>query len=89
MNLLQNTMTISTPLPLLFKKYFWDCDFSTLTLEQYPRFISERILNYGDLTALQWLLRHVDKELIRTLVSHSRSLDDKTRNFWKLMLTNE
>jgi hypothetical protein len=73
-------------LPPEFKKYFWDCDFTQLTLREYAFFITERILVYGDLPALQWVMRTAGMECIRRVVRESRNLDKKTINFWELML---
>ncbi len=36
------------PLPDSLRKYFWDCRFEQLSWYKYRRFISERILQYGD-----------------------------------------
>ena len=76
-----------TPLPQEFRKYFWDVAFDELTFEKYPEFIAERILNYGDLKGVKWLLKRTDKQLIRTLLKNNRKLNAKTKNYWKIMLT--
>ena len=73
-------------LPGDLKKYFWDVDFEELSFEKYPRFIAERILNYGDLNEVRWLLSFTDKQFIKSLVENSRNLNAKTRNYWKTML---
>jgi hypothetical protein len=74
-------------LPGEFQKYFWDVAFDELTIEKYPRFIAERILNYGNMNGIKWLLSWADKHFIRTLVDNSRNLNAKTKNFWQIMLT--
>ncbi len=73
-------------LPEMLRKYFWDCSFEDLRLAQYPIFISERILNLGDMDSLRWLLSKIDKEFLIDLVNKSRNLNKKTKNYWKLML---
>jgi len=70
----------------MLRKYFWDCDFEALTMKQFPVFISERILNFGDIHSLRWLLAEIDKAFLTDLVSKSRNLNKKTKNYWKLML---
>jgi len=45
----------NTELPGMLRKYFWDCEFEALSMKQYPIFISERILNLGDIDSLRWL----------------------------------
>ncbi len=73
-------------LPKMLRKYFWDCSFEDLRLAQYPIFISERILNFGDMDSLRWLFSKIDKEFLIDLVNKSRNLNKKTKNYWKLML---
>ena len=73
-------------LPEMLKKYFWDCSFEDLRLTQYPIFISERVLNLGDMDSLRWLFSKIDKKFLIDLVNKSRNLNKKTKNYWKLML---
>jgi len=73
-------------LPEMLREYFWDCSFEDLRLAQYPIFISERILNLGDMDSLRWLFSKIDKEFLIDLVNKSRNLNKKTKNYWKLML---
>jgi hypothetical protein len=75
-------------LPQDFHRYFWDVSFEELTLEKYPRYIAERILNYGDLHAVKWLLSWIDKKFLRTIIESSRNLNSKTRNYWQILLTD-
>jgi hypothetical protein len=77
----------SSKLPEELRKYFWDVEFDELTTEKYPRFIAERILNFGDLNGIKWLLSWADNNFIRTIVDNSRNLNAKTRNYWRLLLT--
>jgi len=74
-------------LPEEFRKYFWDVDYDDLSLEKYPKFIAERIMNYGDLDAVKWLQSVLEMEFIRSVVLKSRNLNPKTRNYWELMLS--
>ena len=73
-------------LPEMLRKYFWDCSFEDLRLAQYPIFISERVLNFGDMYSLRWLFSKIDKKFLIDLVNKSRNLNKKTKNYWKLML---
>ena len=72
-------------LPEFLKKYFWDCDFENISLREYPFFIIERILNYGNSDAIRWLMSNVDEESIRKIVKSSRNLNKKTKNYWEIM----
>jgi hypothetical protein len=75
-------------LPKEFQKYFWDVSFDELSFDKYPRFIAERLLNYGNLNGIRWLLSHTDTRFIRTLVDTSRNLNAKTKNYWQIILTD-
>jgi hypothetical protein len=85
--MLSNDST-SNNLPAEFQKYFWDVAFDDLSFEKYPRFIAERLLNYGNLNGIRWLLSHTDTRFIRTLVDTSRNLNAKTKNYWQIILTD-
>lgn len=71
-----------TKLPIFFKPYFWDVDFSTLNLSKDPGFIIKRTLDRGDAKALRWILKYYPKEKIKDTVLTSRDLSQKTANFW-------
>jgi uncharacterized protein YaaW (UPF0174 family) len=74
-------------LPSAFQKYFWDVAFDELSFEKYPGFIAERLMNYGDLNAIKWLLSCTNKQFIKSLIDNNRNLNAKTKNFWQIMLT--
>ena len=62
---------------------------ATLKILQWrsiPFFVSERILNLGDVGSLRWLFTEIDKEFLINLVNKSRNLNKKTKNYWNLML---
>jgi hypothetical protein len=71
-------------LPKAFKRYFWDVDFNKLSLQKHFSFILSRIMSFGDLTALKWLLKMPSKKVL-TVARTSRDLDPKTRNFWQVV----
>ncbi|MFC2089050.1 DUF6922 domain-containing protein [Calditrichota bacterium] len=73
-------------LPAHFEKYFWDCNFNELNMHDYSFFISERILVYGNLESLKWLLKTIEKEYLKNVVNKSKNLDKKTRNYWITIL---
>ncbi len=76
----------TTALPETMRKYFWDCNFESLSMKAYSFFISERILNFGDLVSIKWLLSQIDKSHLKKVIQKSRNLDKKTRNYWSIML---
>jgi hypothetical protein len=72
-------------LPKEFKKYFWDCKFEELEWDNYKVFITERLLNFGDMDAVKWLKTRLSGNEILEIVNTSRNIDAKTRNFWNII----
>ena len=60
-------------------------DFDTLDLNQHRPFIVARILEYGDIPALRWLFKSVDKQKIKKVLMDARGFSPKTINFWRLL----
>ena len=81
-NLENNSNTI----PTRFKKYFWDCDFEDLSMQKNAFFIIERILNFGDVDSVKWILSNTDRKMLVEVVERSRNLNKKTKNYWRIML---
>jgi len=73
-------------MPDELRRFFWDVAFEELTIEKHSRLIAERILNYGDMNAIKWLLTWAEQDFIKTIVDNSRNLNAKSKNFWKIML---
>jgi hypothetical protein len=73
-------------LPEQFRRFFWDVDFDDLNFDKYPRFIAERLLNYGDPDSIKWLYSTTGISYIRSVIEQSRNLNAKARNYWQIML---
>ena len=82
---MKKTISPRINLPQDIRKYFWDCDFNKLSWEDYSFFITERILNFGNMDDIKWLLGITDRDFIKKVVTESRNLNKKTRNFWNVM----
>lgn len=76
-------------LPAVMKKYFWDCDFKALNMADHKFFITERLMQLGDGSTIRWIMERIDKRYLKRVIRESRSLDDKTINFWKTYLSEE
>lgn len=72
-------------MPESLKRYFWDIDFSKLSYEKRPRFVIERILEFGDESAVIWMVKSFSLSQIISAFTKSRQLTWKSANFWALM----
>lgn len=59
-------------------------DFKTLDFQKDADYIIRRILEYGDINAVKWLLKVFDKKLIKEIILKSRGFSSRTANFWRL-----
>jgi hypothetical protein len=75
-------------LPVEFKKYFWDCKFDELKWETYKIYITERLLNFGDMKAVDWIKSNLSDKEILNIVNTSKSIDAKTKNYWNFILSS-
>lgn len=71
-------------LPVFLKKYFWDVDFGKLNFEKYPIYVSERILEYGNVKAIKWLFKNISKKELMKIIPKTRQLSARSANFWAL-----
>ncbi len=67
------------------KKYFWDIDVDRLDFKKEPEYVIIRLLEYGDVWAIRWLLRTFDKELVKKTILKHRGLSPRSINFWSLL----
>jgi len=69
-------------LPEFAHRYFWDIDPAKLDVGEYPRYVIERLLEYGDLPSVRWMERRFSREEIVEVLKSSRALSRKSANFW-------
>lgn len=72
-------------LPLFLEKYFWDVDFKKLDPKKDSYFIIERILEEGDIKAINWMLKNFPKNIIKDVLQRSKKLSKKSANFWAII----
>ena len=73
-------------LPKFLEKYFWDVEFKEIDKTKNSRFVIERILEYGEKKAVQWLFKSYPLKQIKEAVSKARSLSPRSLFFWVLLL---
>jgi hypothetical protein len=74
------------PLPEFLRSLFWEVDFDRLRVPGHERYVIERVLEYGDLPEVKWMLGRFSRTEIAQTLRRSRSLSPKSANFWAFIL---
>jgi len=69
-------------LPKSAYKYFWEINPAELDVAAHPRYVIERLLEYGDFTELRWLLSRFNHAEITDALKRSRTLSRRRAVFW-------
>lgn len=79
---------VETKLPEMFKQFFWDYEFNTLSWSRHRDLIVRRVLRQGSWQAIGWLRRQIgDEDLRRWLVEHQGGrLSPRQLRFWEVIL---
>ena len=68
--------------PALFYHLFWDVNPLKVDLKKNRRYIIERVLELGDINALQWLENIYPTKLILETCETSRKIYKRSKNLW-------
>lgn len=64
---------------------FWDVDPKTIDPKKHAEYIIERILDFGDLDEMRWIVHYYPREVITKTMRESRVVDDKSKSLWALV----
>ncbi len=65
---------------------FWDVDPSAIDLDRDRDYVVERIMARGDLKAMRWLARHVERDVLADFLRRKgHRLAPRERAFWSLI----
>jgi transcriptional regulator with XRE-family HTH domain len=70
-------------------RLFWDRELKTTDLDRHPRWVAERVLEYGALADVRTLIALYGRAEFLEIVSGARLQSSKTRRFWLAMLKKE
>ncbi|MEA1927725.1 MAG: hypothetical protein U9N73_05925 [Candidatus Auribacterota bacterium] len=70
------------PPPGFLKHCFWDIQFETFCYQDRPRFVIERVLEYGGCEAVRWMLEAFSRPQIINTLTKSGNISPKSANFW-------
>jgi len=71
-------------IPERFRSLFWDTSLGNIHIRRHARYIIERILEFGDMDAIEWMQRVYPSQTIIDVLSISRSISEKSRGLWEL-----
>ena len=74
----------TTAVPERFRTLFWDTHLKNIHIKRNARYIIERILEFGNVGALNWLQRVYTVQNIIDVLCTGRGVSDRSRTFWEL-----
>jgi hypothetical protein len=75
----------SAAVPESLRLLFWDLDTQQLDPRAYPRYVIERVLEFGDREAVDWMKQLFAEEQIVQVLRGSRRLSRRSANYWSLV----
>jgi hypothetical protein len=78
-------MDMQETLPPQAKKYFWGDDLSQLNWQNHQSYITQTLLDKGDVDSITWLFQQSSKKEVEKIMP-TLKLSKKSRNFWKTYL---
>jgi hypothetical protein len=76
---------MSGQIPPQVAKYFWGDDLQKLSWPAHQAYITQTILEKGDLPAVKWLLQQSNRDEIKRQLPKFK-LSPKSANFWRVYL---
>lgn len=64
---------------------FWDVNLLEFNPLAYPDYTIFRVLEYGDMDAVEWLRQQFSEDEILRVLRTERRLTPKSANFWRLV----
>ncbi|MFO7871524.1 MAG: helix-turn-helix transcriptional regulator [Kiritimatiellia bacterium] len=71
------------------KRLFWDRPLRKSDLKRYPLWVVERVIEYGQMSDIHFLMRYMERRTFLEYVSRARFASRRTEKFWKKMLAKE
>jgi len=68
--------------PERFRPLFWDTTLSKIHIKRNARYIIERVLEFGNMNAIEWLQKVYPLQTIIDVLNLSRIITEKSRHFW-------
>jgi len=65
---------------------FWDVDPKTIDPNKNAEYVIERILEFGELHEVKWMIRYYPVETIRNAMRESRMITDQSKFLWSTVI---
>lgn len=76
--------TETKSIPPRLRHLFWDVEPAKIDVSANSRYIIDRMLELGDLEALNWLQKTYPSKKILESLFLSRSISERSKGFWRL-----
>jgi len=71
-------------IPSTLQRFFWETSPPDIDVKVNASYIIERLLEFGDPAAIQWLRQTYSAEQIAEVLRRTRSLSARSARFWSL-----
>jgi hypothetical protein len=71
-------------IPERFQSLFWDTSLSNIHIKRNARYVIERVLEFGDMDALNWLQKVYSVHAIVDVLNLSKIITKKSKIFWMI-----
>lgn len=72
-------------IPRDLRLLFWDTNINDLDPKTYPRYVIERVLEYGEEDAVAWMRGAFTRDQILEVLRTDRNLTPLSANFWAIL----
>lgn len=72
--------------PEKFHSYFWDTDVSEVNVLRDAWFVVEKVVNFGTLEAMRWLVNILGENQVRDIILRNYNISTKSAKLWGAVL---
>ncbi len=69
-------------IPSGIKRLFWDVEKEGVKIQAHRFYIIKRVMDYGNMANVQWMMRTYTADEIREVLKKSRGLSRKSAHYW-------
>lgn len=73
-------------LPKFLYPLFWDINPAKLEVDKHPKYVIERIMEWGDFPHVKWMLKNFTLSQLKAALCQTRNLSKRSAPFWANLL---